>query len=95
MERAAPGPLLSHLLRHACPEPKFIQGNARHESGMDMNVGLVEQLTLYLSGSRGRAVPYSRTRHKHIHVGLGRDIHVAHGPEVRYRTPSALCEIIG
>ena len=32
---------------------------------------------------------------KHIHVSLGRDIHVAHGPEVRYRTPSALCVIIG
>jgi hypothetical protein len=45
---------------------------------------------------------------KHIHVPLGRDtaqaalstgiqshlVHVAHGPEVRYRTPSALCKII-
>ena len=31
----------------------------------------------------------------HIHVALGRDILVAHGPEVRYRTPSALCASIG
>ncbi|MGB5488787.1 MAG: hypothetical protein WBN06_15455, partial [Lysobacterales bacterium] len=30
----------------------------------------------------------------HIPVALGRDIHVAHGPEVRYRTPSAMCEIM-
>ena len=27
--------------------------------------------------------------------GLGRDIPVAQGPEVRYRTPSAMCEIMG
>jgi hypothetical protein len=31
----------------------------------------------------------------HIHVALGRDIHVAHGPEERYRIPSAMCEIMG
>ena len=31
---------------------------------------------------------------EYILVSLGRDIHVAHGPEVRYRTPSAPCVVL-
>ena len=40
--------------------------------------------------SRGTFLPDSPQAHP---CGLGRDIHVAHGPIVRYLTPSAMCVI--
>ena len=45
-------------------------------------------------GISGHAVPLFRYRCEYIHVRW-RDIPVAQGSEVRYRTPSATCEITG
>jgi len=57
--------------------------------------GGAEVATVHLQGSRGRAVPYLRTRSS---TSVWRSIATSmslHGPEVRYRTPSTLCEIMG
>ena len=52
------------------------------------------QETLDQSGSQGYAVPYFRTRSS-TSCGARYSTPVSYGPEVRYRTSSALCECGG
>ena len=66
---------------------------ARHKY-VPVNLVTFVNLLVLRQGIRGHAVPLFRTRCEYIHVRW-RDIPVAQGSEVRYRTPSAMCKGIG
>ena len=64
----------------------------RAQEAQERRVSILHKVILsaWAPRSRGTFLPDSPQAHP---CGLGRDIHVAHGPEVRYLTPSALCVI--
>ena len=55
-------------------------------------VSILHSVSLSAWAPRSRGTFLSDSPQAHP-CGLGRDIHVAHGPKVRYLTPSAMCVI--